>query len=85
MHNGKSVGMESRIVGSPTSRDIDIDLAAWSDLTIRFSRVSANFEEETSTLTGEPIFSIAPTHLVIDIHSMNRSFRLPSFFRLPRG
>lgn len=50
--------------GSPTSRGADIDLAAWfgshdSLVLVEFNRSEA----ETSTFTGEPIFSVAPTRL----------------------
>jgi len=58
--NGKSVGMESRVVGSPTSRDIDIDLATWSNLSIHLFSSNPRWEHHRrKQLTGEPIFSVA--------------------------
>jgi len=79
IHNGKSVGMESRIVGSPTFRDIDIDLTAWSDLTIRsFQSSSANSKKKHRH--SQESRSLASPHISQPIHGMNRSF-----IRLPRS
>lgn len=55
--------MESRVVSSPTFRDIGIDLAAWPKSHDLF--LSNSTEAETSTFTGEFIFSVAPTRLTL--------------------